>query len=138
MKIRIPLLFVLSLFMLTSCDNILECAFNKRPEIHDKTFKDGIIGVYYYEEVTTEINNEPRDNDYGYNYDFYGELPNGLQMVTNYRTVSFEGTPEVAGTFNFTLYLYVDPPLSYDYDSEQYEDSLCSESTSKDFTITIY
>jgi len=123
--------------MLSGCENLLDCVFNRRPEIHDKTFKTGTIGVYYYQEVTTEIKNEPRDNDYGYNYDVSGNLPDGLQMVENYRTVSFEGTPELAGTFTFTLFLYVDPPYSYDYDTDRYEDVMCSESTSKEFTITI-
>ena len=57
--------------MFSGCEDLLDCIRNRRPEIHDKTFKDGTIDVYYYQEVTTEIKNEPRDNDYGYNYDIY-------------------------------------------------------------------
>lgn len=137
MKKRISLLLFLSFFMFSGCEDILDCVFNRRPEIHDKTFKDGILGVYYYQEVTTEIKNEPRDNDYGYNYEVYGNLPEGLQMFVNYRTVSFEGTPELSGSYAFTLVLYVDPPLRYNNDTDQFEDNMCSESTSKEFTITI-
>ena len=138
MKKQLPLLLFLSFFILTGCEDFLDCTSNRRPQIHDANFKDGRIGVYYYQEVTTEIKNEPRDNDYGYNYEIYGNLPDGIQMFANYRTVSFEGTPEVAGTFTFTLMLYVDPPMGYDDDSGEYENVMCSESTSKDFTITIY
>jgi hypothetical protein len=137
MQKRLFLPLFLSFFMFFGCEDLLDCIVNRRPEIHDTTFKDGEVGVYYYHEVTTQIKNEPRDNDYGYNYDVYGNLPDGIQMITNYRTVSFEGTPELAGTFRFTLILYVDPPLSYDYNTDQYEDVMCSESTSKEFTITI-
>ncbi|WP_431135539.1 hypothetical protein [Psychroserpens mesophilus] len=138
MKKQLPFLLFLTCFVFTGCKDYLDCIVNRRPEIHDATFKDGTIGVYYYQEVTTEIKNEPRDNDYGYHYDVYGNLPDGIHMFANYRTVSFEGTPEVAGTFRFTLLLYVDPPLSYDYDTDQYEEVMCSESTSKEFSITIY
>ncbi len=137
MKKQLLLLLCCSFFTLYSCEDLFECVINKRPEIHDKTFRDGIVGVYYYEEVTTEIKNEPRDDDYGYFYDIYGDLPEGIQMFANYRTVSFEGTPEISGTFKFTLLLYVDPPLNYDDDTGEYESVMCSDSTSKEFTITI-
>jgi hypothetical protein len=138
MKKQLSLLLFCSLFMFSGCEDAFDCIVNRRPQIHDKVFRDGNVGVYYYQEVTTEIKNEPRDNDYGYNYDVFGELPDGIQMIANYRTVSFEGTPEAAGTYKFTLFLYVDPPVSYDYDTDQYESVMCSESTSRDFTITIY
>jgi hypothetical protein len=138
MQKRLHFLLFLSFFVFSGCENLLDCIVNRRPEIHDTTFKDGVIGVYYYHEVTTEIKNEPRDNDYGDNYEVHGDLPLGIQMITNYRTVSFEGRPEEAGTFRFTLFLYVDPPLSYDYDTDLYENVMCSESTSKEFAITIY
>lgn len=120
--------------MFSACEDFLECVVNRRPQIHDNTFRNGTVGVYYYEEVTTEIKNEPRDNDYGYFYEVIGNLPDGVQMFTNYRTVSFEGTPEVAGTFKFTLLLYVDPP---NFGADEFEQVLCSDSTSKDFSITI-
>jgi len=133
MKKHLPLLLVFSFFMLFGCDNILDCVTNKRPQIHDANFRDGKIGVYYYQEVTTEIKNEPRDNDYEYYYELYGELPDGIQMFVNYRTVSFEGTPEVSGRFVFSLGLFVDPPLNDD----GFEEVMCSEYTSKDFSIYI-
>lgn len=133
MKKRIPLLLLLSFFTLFSCNDFFECITNKRPEIHDATFRRGEVGVYYYAEVTTEIKNEPRDNDYGYFYELYGELPDGMQMFVNYRTVSFEGVPEVPGRYTFTLGLYVDPPI----DGDGFQEVMCTDYTSKDFSILI-
>lgn len=124
-------------FLCFGCEDIFECIVNKRPEIKDNTFDIGNIGEYYYAELRSEIKNEPRDNDYGYNYEIFGDLPDGLQTFVNYRTISFEGRPEVSGIFTFTLYLYVDPPEYYDEVSGQYEDSLCEDSTSKEVTIII-
>ncbi|WP_458626764.1 hypothetical protein [Winogradskyella sp. PC D3.3] len=124
-------------FLLLSCEDIIECIINKRPEIPNTSFHVGFVNTYYYEGLTSEIKNEPRDDDYGYTYEIYGDLPDGLETFTNFRTLSIEGTPQTAGTFTFTIRLYVDPPEYYDEDSGQYEDSLCAYSTSKAFTIII-
>lgn len=133
MKKQLFLLLLCSFIMFSGCDNILDCVTNKRPQIHDADFKSGQTGIYYYQEVTTEIKNEPRDNDYDYYYELYGELPEGIQMFVNFRTVSFEGTPEVEGRFYFTLELYVEPAFSED----GFEEAMCSDFTSKDFSISI-
>ncbi len=133
MKRCLPLVLVLPFFMLLGCDNFLGCITNKRPQIHDANFGRGQVDVYYYQEVTTEIKNEPRDNDYGYYYELYGELPEGIHMFVNYRTVSFEGTPEVPGRYTFSLGLYVDPP----FNDDGIEEVLCEDFTSKDFSIYI-
>ena len=124
-------------FLLFGCEDIIECIINKRPEIKDTSFEVGYVGTYYYDEVKSEIKNEPNDNSYGYTYEIYDDLPDGLQTYANYRTLSIEGTPLVSGTFTFTIYLYVDPPEYYDEDTGEYEDSLCAYSTSKEFTIII-
>jgi len=124
-------------FLFFGCEDVIECIINKRPIIKDTSFEVGTIGNYYYQEVKSEIKNEPRDDDYGYNYEIYGDLPDGLQTFVNYRVISIEGTPETSGAFTFTLHLYVDPPVRYDDYSGEYEDSLCSDFTSKEFTIII-
>ncbi|MDH7912474.1 hypothetical protein [Winogradskyella sp. SYSU M77433] len=120
-----------------SCEIIIECIFNKSPEIPDKEFVVGNIGYYYFDEIVSEIKNDPRDDDYDYFYEFIGDLPEGLDFYTDYRTLTIEGTPQESGVFEFTLYLEVDPPEHYDEESGEYEDSMCSTSTSKDFSITI-
>jgi hypothetical protein len=125
-------------FLLFSCEDILECIINKRPEIPDKNFAIGSIGYFYSDYLISEIKNEPVDEAYDYFYEFYGDLPEGVDFYADHRTFTIEGTPQESGVFEFTIYLYVDPPVSYDEESEEYEDSLCSSSTSKDFSITIY
>ncbi|MUU76895.1 hypothetical protein [Winogradskyella endarachnes] len=120
-----------------SCDTIVDCIINKRPEIPNKSFTVGNIGYYYQDDITAEIKNEPNDNYYDYYFDVYGNLPDGLDLYTDYRTLSIEGVPETSGSFTFTIQLYVDPPEYYDEDSQEWEDNLCSHSTSKEFTILI-
>lgn len=124
-------------FLFFGCEDILECIINKRPEIPNKNFVVGYVNHFYTDDFKSEIKNEPQDNDYDYYYEFYGDLPEGLEFYTDYRTVIIEGTPLEQGTFEFTIYLNVDPPEYYDEDSDQYEDSLCTDSTSKEFSITI-
>lgn len=136
MKSLKPLLLVVCILCL-SCDDILECIINRSPEIPDTSFGVGNVNGYYYQELTSEIKNEPRDDAYVYTYEIYGDLPAGLEMHTNNRTLSIEGMPMASGTYIFTIYLYVDPPEYYDEDSGSYEDALCSKSTSKKFTIII-
>lgn len=131
------ILFVLVFVLCLSCENILECIINRSPEIPDTSFDVGNVNGYYYQELTSEIKNEPRDDAYDYSYEIYGNLPDGLEMFANHRTLSIEGMPQASGTFTFTIYLYVDPPEYYDEDSGKYEDALCSRSTSKKFSIII-
>ncbi|WP_298903888.1 hypothetical protein [uncultured Psychroserpens sp.] len=138
MKRLLPLLlFVLSSIMLSSCEDVFDCIINRRPELPNKSFEVGTVESYYYDEFRAEIKNEPRDDDYGYIFEVDDNLPDGLELFVNYRTVSIEGLPTHPGTYTFTVYLFVDPPLSYDYDTDQYDDPLCSDSTSKEYTIII-
>ncbi len=131
------IIFFLCCFLLISCEDILECIINQRPEIPNKNFDSGYANHFYSDSFTSEIKNEPQDNDYDYYYEFYGDLPEGLEFYTDYRKVIIEGTPLEQGTFEFTIYLDVDPPMYYDEDSGQYEDTLCTSSASRDFSITI-
>ena len=133
LKFSLLLVCLLSL----SCDTIVDCIINKRPEIPDKSFDLGNIGYYYDEELTSEIKNEPNDNYYDYYYDVYGNLPDGLELYSDFRTASIEGFPEVSGSFTFTIHLSVDPPEYYDEDTQEWDDNMCSYSTSKEFTIII-
>ncbi|WP_299392397.1 Ig domain-containing protein [uncultured Gelidibacter sp.] len=136
MKI-VQFLFLGVLCMFLSCDTIVECIVNKRPELPDTSFKVGNVNGYYYQELTAEIKNEPRDDNYSYNFDINGNLPDGLSVTTTNRTLVIEGMPSAPGTFNFTIYLYVEGPEYYDEESDKYKDGLCSKSTSKKYSIII-
>lgn len=137
MKRLFSLLLLIGVFNLLSCEDVLECVINRRPELPDKRFEVGFVNQLYYQEFDAQIKNEPQDNAYGYNFEIEGELPHGVDMNINYRTLSFEGIPQSQGVFEFTLFLNVDPPLNYNDETEQYEDSMCSDSTFKTYTITI-
>ena len=138
MKRLLPLLLVvLTTLTFSSCDDVLDCIINRRPELPNKSFEVGSIGTYYYDEFRAEIKNEPRDDDYGYIFEVDDNLPDGLEIYVNYRTVSIEGMPTHPGTYKFTVLLFVDPPVSYDYETDEYDDPLCSDSTSKEYTIII-
>jgi len=138
MKQQIIILLIISFFSLLSCEEIVECIINKRPELPNIRLEDGHTNNYYTDEFVAEIKNEPHDDDYGYSFDLYGDLPTGLEMIIDYRKVVFEGLPTEKGTYTFTVFLSVDPPEYYDEDSGEYEDSLCSSSTSKTYTILIH
>lgn len=128
----LPFLFITFLFV--SCEDVLNCIIPKEPELGDREFPIGSTESYYYTELSAEINNEPRDDDYDYFFEVEG-LPEGLGYFVNFRTISIEGTPEEVGTFDITIYLSVDGPFrdNFDDDFEQ----LCSYSTSKTYTVII-
>ncbi len=140
MKQSLPLLVFISFFLFTSCEDTLDCIINVRPVLSQKSLEVGLVDRFYSEKITAEIKNEPRDNDYDYYFDISGEIPEGLNVVFDYRDVIIEGTPLKSGRYSFTIYLDVEAPYSYYYDdfgNERYNDNLCSSSTSKRYTIAI-
>lgn len=132
------LILVLSTSLFYSCEDLMECLiFSRNPELPNKSFKVGSVNSYYYDEFDSEIDNEPQDNNYGYEYDIDGTLPIGIEAFSDFRTFYLEGIPEESGEFSFTVYLYVDPPLNYDPDTDDYDEDMCSTSTSKTYTLII-
>ena len=130
MKKTLLLSFLLSILFF-SCREPL-CIFPREPELANREFPIGSTESYYYVDITAEINNEPRDDDYDYYFDVVG-LPEGVNYYVNYRTISLEGTPIESGTFDITIYLDVDGPFrDFDDDSD-----LCNYSTSKTYTLII-
>lgn len=140
MRQSILILLLLSFFTFTNCENVVDCIINVRPVLSDKTLAIGGVNQYYSEIINAEIKNEPQDNAYEYYFDVRGNIPDGLDVIIDYRDVFIEGMPTKAGRYTFTVYLDVDPPNGYYYDeygNERYDDSLCSDSTSKTYTIAI-
>jgi hypothetical protein len=126
---------LLSCFLLFGCNDFWECLIDRRPELESKTFPIGSTETYYYVDVSAEIKNEPRDNDYDYFFEFAEPLPDGLDFFVNYRTISIEGTPEVTGTYQIVLNLFVDGPFRDGFGEEDSE--LCEYNTSKTYTLII-
>lgn len=140
MKQYIFTLACITFFLFTSCENTLDCLINVRPVLTHKKLEIGLVDRYYFDKITAEIKNEPRDNDYAYYFEVDGEIPHGLEVFFDYRDVIIEGTPLESGRFTFTVYLDVDPPYTLYYDdfgNEEYNDPLCTSATSKTFTIAI-
>lgn len=134
MKVHRFLLIFLALFF--SCADFWGCLIPKAPELEHKELPIGSTEIYYVVERDAGINNEPRDNDYDYFFNVEG-LPLGLDYFTDFRTISIEGIPEVAGTFDITITITVsvDGPFRPIIDEEP--EILCSYTTSKTYTIII-
>jgi len=123
-----------------SCQDILECVINSHPELPNKTLSVAQVNQFYTESIQAEIKNEPLDDSYDYYFSIDGNLPRGIDYYIDYRTIVFEGEPYLAGTYNFTIRLNVEQ--SYDYREECENnfndcDGLCSDSTSKGYTIIV-
>lgn len=137
MKKLLSLLFCLSLIILTSCEDVFDCIIEKQPELPNKSFAVGYQDQVYYQAFDAHIKNEPRDNDYDYYFEVVGDLPDGLDLFINFRTLSILGVPESEGVYEFTIYLDVLPPLNYDEDGFEYEGTMCTQSTSKSYFIRV-
>jgi len=126
------LLLLLSLsFLNFGCESFFDCIIPLEPELPNAQFPIGSTETYYYTDLTAEVNNEPRDDDYDYFFDVVG-LPVGMDYFVNFRTISLEGNPEETGTFEVTVRLWVDGPFNNNNDS-----ILCNDTTSKTYLLII-
>lgn len=131
-------LFFILIFV-TSCDEILEevvdCIINKRPELSNNKLKGGRNDVFYSEKIWAGIKNEPRDDDFYYDFSYRGDLPSGIDVFFEDREVFFEGTPRETGNFPITISVNVD--ASYYDENGHLEDPLCENYASKIYTLII-
>ena len=70
MKQALSITVLLSFFLLTSCQDILECVINRHPQLQNARLATGQVNNYYFEEIRADINNEPRDDSYYYYFSF--------------------------------------------------------------------
>ena len=134
MKINQILSITILFLVLMSCEDGLNCLIPKSAQLKNKTFPVATVDSYYYADLKAEINNEPRDQDYDYFFEVEG-LPEGMDYFVNFRTISIEGSPQVSGTFDFTIYLFVEGPFGNQYDGS--ERPICDQSTSKNYTLIV-
>ncbi|GAA4973780.1 hypothetical protein [Algibacter aquimarinus] len=141
MKRFIPLILLTLFFSSTNCENILDCIINVRPELKDKTLEIGFVDGNYYDNITAQINNEARDNNYDYYFDVSGRLPRGIVVdYDTYREVILRGVPKESGRFRFTVSLEVVALNEFYYDdfgNEVYDDPLCTDTTSRTYVLVI-
>lgn len=140
MKKIVLLVFLCTIYLFTSCQDILECIVNRRPELSDKILAVAQINEFYSESIEAEIKNEPMDDSYNYYFSIDGNLPRGIDSYVDFRTIVFEGVPLVKGTYKLTVRLSVSQQNNYSEECENNFndcDGLCSESTSNTYSIIV-
>jgi hypothetical protein len=133
------LLFTAALLLFTSCDPLTDCIINNRPQLNQKVFTPGFADSYYEDSLNAEINNDPRDNDYYYYFSVDG-LPRGMDYESDGRELFIFGTPRESGRYTMEVHLQVEAAiLDFDDNDGPFEDgdSLCKDSTSRAYTLTI-
>ena len=140
MKRSLSITVLLSFFVLTSCQDILECVINRHPQLEDNRLATAQVNNYYFEEIRADINNEPRDDSYYYYFSIDGELPRGLEFIVDYRSVLIEGTPQESGVYSFTIRLSVEQANDYYNDCENRLndcDGLCEDTTIERYRLVV-
>ncbi|WP_353778589.1 hypothetical protein [Winogradskyella sp. 3972H.M.0a.05] len=134
--LRLSLIF--SFFTFFGCEEIFECIVNIHPQLPDKELKTGFIYNYYYDTIHAEINNQPSDNNYHYYFTIDDNLPPGIDVYVDYRTVIIEGVPEAAGDFIINIYLQVEHRDVYDCEDEPGNcDHICSDNTTEEYRLRV-
>ncbi|GAA3630561.1 hypothetical protein [Flavivirga jejuensis] len=137
MKQYVFVILLVSFFSFSGCEDVLDCVINVRPELHNKTLAVGLVDAYYSETISAEIKNEANDNDYDYYFDISGRLPEGIDVYYNrHREVVFKGIPKASGSFVIRAYLEVVPHYNT-YGNDRINGRLCSDNTSKTYTLVI-
>ena len=113
------------------CESAIDCLDNDGPKFVTGSISNPVLNEVYSQTITVEINNEPRDDNFRYNFQFAGDLPAGVTGVSNGRNYFLEGTPTEEGTFRFTIFVEVDDSL------EPVESGLCFYNASKPFDMTV-
>lgn len=124
-------------FIVTGCQDLLECVINRKPILSDNTLGPAFVNQEYFEEINAEIQNEPRDNDYFYFFDVIGDLPPGIDVLFDYRDVIIEGVPLERGRYRFTIRLDAEQADNYCENDLNDCDGLCEESTARTYILTV-
>jgi len=140
-KIPSKVVLLLAVLFISSCeeiaDELLDCIINKGPELSLKLLDGGELNAFYSEYIRASIQNEPNDDDYEYYFDITGDLPEGIEVFIDYRTVTFEGIPTEIGRFEFMVHVTVAGPEYWDEESGSWDDDLCFYSDSRSYAIVI-
>lgn len=135
-KFTFPSIFAL-FFLITGCQDILECVINRKPVLSDNRLGTAFVNQNYSELITAEVQNEPRDNDYYYYFSVIGDLPQGMDVYFDYRDVIIEGIPRERGRYRFTIRLDVEQVDNYCENDLNDCDGLCEESTARTYILTV-
>ena len=118
--------------LITGCDTVIDCLDDDGPRFPAVAIEPGILNQVYSETVRVSINNEPRDDNFRYDFNISGALPAGLSTASSGRDFIFSGTPTETGTFVFTLFVEVEDNFGFDDDS-----GLCFFTDSRRYEMTV-
>jgi hypothetical protein len=136
MKINKPikisiLLFFLMLF--TNCETITDCISRIKPDLMSKELSVGAVYQNYNDSVTFQMIRGNTDDYLIYEVSVEGNLPPNIKYYWNNDTINFNGIPNTAGVYEFTVTIFVKP---YEYNSDGTDD-LCGNGASKKYKIII-
>lgn len=140
MKQYLSFVLLFSFLLFTSCEDILECIINVRPELSQRELNNAFVDEYYFDTITAEVKNEPNDNGYDYYFSVSGNVPRGLDVIYEYRRIIFEGFPTEPGRYTIRVSLNVEAFNEFYYDdfgNERYHDPLCTNNTSRVYTLVV-
>jgi len=115
----------------SGCESAIDCLDNDGPEFDTSSIGNPVLNQVYSETIVVSINNEPRDDNFLYEFNLQGELPDGVTGFSAGRNYVLNGTPIEEGTFRFTVYVTVNDSLL------PAESGLCYYTTSRTYEITV-
>lgn len=140
MKTKIhTLIIVLSFFILSGCDALIDCIASATPELSNKNLAIGSVGFGYNDVITSSVKNDSHDNDYGYYFTIEGTLPPGISFGVVGREIRFFGTPSSAGSYTIKVGVKIDPPYNYNDNGFADSDRIClgNDTTHRNYTFII-
>lgn len=138
MRLFYLLSFLFLALSLSGCDPLTDCIIPTRPELPNSIFNTAVANQYYEHSLRAEVDNDPRDDSYFYYFNVTG-MPRGMDYEWEGRTLFLFGTPLERGDFRISVFLTVEPVFFTDDDGGILEDgdTLCEDSTSRDYTLSV-
>ncbi|PRP66038.1 hypothetical protein [Nonlabens agnitus] len=135
---KLYLLFIVLSLSFISCDPLTDCIIPTRPELPSSIFNTAVAGQYYEHSLRAQVNNDPRDDSYVYYFTVTG-LPRGMDYEQEGRRLFIFGNPSERGDYRIRVFLTVEPIFFTDDDGGILEDgdTLCEDSTSRDYTLSV-
>lgn len=115
----------------SGCESAIDCLDNDGPQFDTLSVSNPILNQVYEESIVVSINNEPRDDNFRYDFNFQGSLPPGVTGSSIGRTYILDGTPIEEGTYRFTIFVEVNDNLLPS------QSGLCFYNTSRTFEIVV-
>lgn len=135
----IYLFFLGLLMMFSSCDQIVEevlgeaidCVFPHKPELR-ADFGDGKVGEAYSGSIIASIKNTPYEDEFDFEFEVMGSIPEGIQYTVFEQNLRFSGKPQEEGVFRFSVTVAI-------YDTRQDSDGTClgNNTVSEEYVIYI-